>query len=69
MLNYKNITRDDFMHFFRDDQKLNELSTDDRLEIFKTVLVGNSDITKKLLDEVLSDYCVTNIEIKEVVNG
>lgn len=69
MLNYKNITRDDFMHFFRDDQKLNELSTDDRLEIFKTVLVGNSDITKKLLDEVLSDYCVTNIEIKESENA
>ncbi len=69
MLNYKNITRDDFMHFFRDNEKLNELTTDDRLEIFKTVLVGNSDITKKLLDEVLSDYCVTNIEIKEVVNG
>ena len=57
------------MHFFRNNEKLNELSTDDRLEIFKTVLVGNSDITKKLLDEVLSDYCVTNIEIKEVVNG
>ena len=69
MLNYKNITRDDFMHFFRNNEKLNELSTDDRLEIFKTVLVGNSDITKKLLDEVLSDYCVTNIEIKEVVNA
>ena len=69
MLNFKNITRDDFMHFFRNNEKLNELSTDDRLEIFKTVLVGNSDITKKLLDEVLSDYCVTNIEIKEVVNA
>ena len=69
MLNYKNITRDDFMHFFRDNEKLNELSTDDRLEIFKTVLVGNSDITKKLLDEVLIDYCVTNIEIKEVENA
>ena len=69
MLNYKNITRNDFMHFFRNNEKLNELSTDDRLEIFKTVLVGNSDITKKLLDEVLIDYCVTNIEIKEVVNG
>lgn len=69
MLNYKNITRDDFMHFFRDNQMLNELSTDDRLEIFKTVLVGNSDITKKLLDEVLSDYCVTKLEIKEIENA
>ena len=69
MLNFKNITRDDFMHFFRNNEKLNELSTDDRLEIFKTVLVGNSDITKKLLDEVFIDYCVTNIEIKEVVNA
>ncbi len=65
MLNYKNITRDDFMHFFRDDQKLNELTTDDRIEIFRTVLVGNSDITKEVLDEILSDYCVVNVEIKE----
>ena len=68
MLNYKNITRDDFMHFFRDDQKLNELTTDDRIEIFRTVLVGNSDITKKLLNEILSDYCVTNIEITPNLN-
>ncbi len=51
------------MKFFRDDEKLNELTVDDRIEIFRTILVGSSDITKELLDEILSDYSVTNLEI------
>ena len=59
----QNFTRDDFMDFFRDDEKLNELTVDDRIEIFRTILVGSSDITKELLDEILSDYSVTNLEI------
>lgn len=63
MDNYKEIVRADFMAFFRDDEKLNELSVNDRIEIFKTILLGSSDITKELLDEVLSDYCVENLEI------
>ena len=57
------------MKFFRDDYKLNELSVDDREEIFRTVLVGNSDFTKDLLDEVLNDYSVSNLEIIEIENG
>ncbi len=67
MENYKNISRENFMKFFRDNEKLSELSVDDRIEIFKTVLLGSSDITKELLDEILSDYCVENIEI--ISNG
>lgn len=59
------MTRDDFMQFFRNDEKLNELSTDDRIEIFSTILIGSSDITKELLDDILSDYSKINLEILE----
>ncbi len=69
MDSYKKISRDDFMRFFRDEEKLNELSVDDRNEIFRYILAGNSDFTKKLLDEILSDYCVENFEILEIRNG
>lgn len=63
MTDYKKITREDFMNFFRDDEKLNELSVDDRIEVFSTILSGSSDFTKKLLDDILFDYSVPNLEI------
>jgi hypothetical protein len=66
MSDYKKINREDFMKFFRDDEKLNELTVDDRIEVFRTILIGNSDFTKELLDEILSDYNVTNLEITEI---
>jgi len=66
MDDYKKISREDFMNFFRDDEKLNELTADDRVEIFSYVLLGSSDFTKKLIDEILSDYCVENLEIVEI---
>ncbi|WP_316783915.1 hypothetical protein [Pedobacter frigiditerrae] len=59
------MTRDDFMNFFRDDEKLNLLSADDRVEVFRTILIGSSDFTKHLFDEILSDYCVDHLEIIE----
>lgn len=63
-MNFKEkISREDFMKFFRDDDKLNQLTVDDRVEIFTTILVGSSDITKELLDNILSDYSVSNLEI------
>ena len=62
------LTRDDFMAFFRNDEQLNTLSTDDRIEIFGTILSGESDFTKDLLDEILADYSVGNLEIKENIN-
>jgi len=58
--------RNNFMNFFRNDEKLNTLSVDDRIEIFQTILVGQSDFTKELLDRVLSDYCVEGLEVIEV---
>jgi hypothetical protein len=61
-------TPQQFMSFFRDTETLNQLSTDDRLEIFSTILPGSSDFTKELLDEILSDYCVAHLDIIETNN-
>ena len=57
------------MKFFRDTEKLNELTPDDRVEIFRTILLGSSDFSKDLLNEVLGDYCVDNLEVIEINNG
>ncbi|MGJ8652606.1 MAG: hypothetical protein ACSHX8_04990 [Opitutaceae bacterium] len=65
-LDYTSITRQEFMDFFRDDEMLNGLTADDRLEIFSQVLTGGSDITKELLDSVIADYSVDNLEVIEV---
>ena len=64
---YTSVTRDDFMAFFRNDEMLNQLSADDRLEIFQQVLRGSSDIAKELLDELINDYCVGGLEVVEVL--
>lgn len=65
----KEITRDDFMEFFRDNDKLNTLSPDDRIEVFSTILLGSSDFSKKLLNDILLDYGVDDLRIVEVSNG
>ena len=52
------VTRDDFMRFFRDDEALATLTTDDRFEIFLQILPGASEITPALLEELMWDYCV-----------
>jgi len=57
--------KNDFMAFFRDTEKLNTLSPNDRIEIFKSILLGSSDITVELLEELLNDYGVENILIIE----
>jgi hypothetical protein len=69
MESYQKISREDFMKFFRDTEKLNELTPDDRVEIFRTILLGSSDFSKDLLNEVLGDYCVDNLEVIEINNG
>lgn len=68
MFNSKKIelTRDDFMKFFRDTEKLNLLSSDDRIEVFSTILLGSSDFKKKLFDSFFSDYWITNLEVIEI---
>lgn len=65
----KHLTRADFMQFFRDDECLNLLTTDDRVELFAHILSGSSDLTKNLLDEILNDYSVSHLKIIETSNG
>ena len=69
MENYKKISKEDFMRFFRDTEKLNELTPDDRIEIFRTILLGSSDFSKDLIDEILVDYAVDHLEVVEINNG
>lgn len=69
MKNYKDINRQEFMQFFRDDEKLNELTPDDRDEIFRTILLGSCDITKELLEEIISDYSVSNLTVINIEDG
>jgi hypothetical protein len=58
-------TREDFMEFFRNDEMLNMLSIDDRIEIFSSILLGNLDFTKQLFDTIFSDYEVSHLEVIE----
>ena len=66
---YQKISRENFMKFFRDTEKLNELTPDDRVEIFRTILLGSSDLTKDLLNEIFVDYSVNTLEIIQINNG
>ncbi len=63
---YRDISPQMFMDFFRDDEMLNQLTADDRIEIFMEVLLGSSDITKELLEQLLSDYGVGGLQVVEV---
>ncbi|MDD8019126.1 MAG: hypothetical protein PHP42_12185 [Bacteroidota bacterium] len=63
--NASNMTREDFMEFFRDDDKLQTLTADDRIEIFSQILLGQSDFTKELLESIFQDYDVTEIAVVE----
>ncbi len=50
---------------FAVDEKLEQLTPDDRIEIFLNVLLGSSDIDVKLLNELLNNYDISNIVISE----
>lgn len=69
MTNIDELKREDFMAFFRDAECLNKLSSDDRIEVFSTILLGSSDFTKKLFDDIFSDYGIDHLEIIELKNG
>ena len=59
-----NITRQQFMDFFRSDDYYELLSTDDCIEVFQTAIKGSSDITAELLNDLISDYSVSNLEVR-----
>lgn len=63
------LTREHFMKFFRNNELLNTLSTDDRIEVFATILPGNSDFTLELFEKLLADYCVEHLRIVKVENN
>ena len=50
------MNRADFMAVWRSDEINDELTADDRVEIFLTALKGSSDLTRKLLVELCDDY-------------
>lgn len=51
------------MQFFRDTEQLNQLTREDRIEIFRTVLLESPDLTKELLKEILRDYSVEHLDV------
>ena len=61
------MTRNDFLDFFGNDEQLNQLSADDRIELFLSIMKDGDDITKELLNEVISDYNA-DIEIVDLHN-
>lgn len=63
------MNKEEFMLFFRDLNCLNELSADDRIEIFSTVLPGSMDMSKKLLEKLLKDYDISDLGIISLNNG
>jgi hypothetical protein len=69
MNNHQQLSKEDFMRFFRDTEKLNELTPDDRIEIFRTILLGSSDFSKELINEILVDYAVDHLEVVEINNS
>ena len=53
------------MNCFRNEAFLSQLTADDRIEIFSQILLGSSDITKELLNDMLRDYSVGGLEVVE----
>jgi hypothetical protein len=53
------MTREDFMTFYRSEAYDNELSTEDKMEIFVGALQGSADINKDTILSLLSHYDVS----------
>lgn len=58
--------RNNIMDLFRSDELLNQLSVDDRREVFLGILSGRDDITAELLNQLLQDYDVGHLQVLEV---
>jgi nucleoside diphosphate kinase len=57
--------REVFMKIFRSDL-LNTLSTDDRHEVFSSILQGSSDFTVELFEDMFNNYDIDNLEVIEI---
>ncbi|TXI83195.1 MAG: hypothetical protein E6Q38_03920 [Crocinitomicaceae bacterium] len=60
------ITREQFMEFFRNDDLINTLSTDDRIELFSSILAGSSDFKLELFEQLFADYGVNHLAVVQV---
>lgn len=58
-----NLSRDDFMAWFRGDAINEELSVDDCIEVFRGALKGSSDFTIELFEQLFSDYEVSHLQV------
>ena len=56
-------TRDRFMTFFRDNNSISMLTSDDKAEIAAQILAEDDGINHQLLQEVLSQY---NLSVQHV---
>jgi hypothetical protein len=61
--NLNQFDSNDFMDFFWDDEKINTVSENDKIDIFLNILNGSEDITVELLQKLLNNYSIDNIEI------
>lgn len=59
------LERTDFMSWYRSESMTDLLTPSDRGEIFSSVLLGGSDISKELLDGLLMDYEVSHLVVTE----
>lgn len=50
------MNRQQFMDFFRSEE--NDLTIEDRIEVFRYIMLGSSDFTIELLNEIFEDYGV-----------
>jgi len=60
------INREQFMEFFRNDEALATLTADDRHEVFAGIMLGSSDFTADMLNNVLNDYGVVTLNVSNV---
>jgi hypothetical protein len=67
--NYKNISREDFMSFFRDSNKIEMLSDEDKTEIASQLLMKDRNFFVKLLNNINGGYYASINQIIEERNS
>lgn len=57
-------TRVQVLDFLLDDESRATLTPDDRVGIFSDILLGSSDLTKELLDQLIADYSANLVVVE-----
>jgi hypothetical protein len=63
------ITKEQFFQYYRSDKYSNELTRDEKIEVFLMSLEGSSDITIDLLFALCNEYDVDLEKLLEGENG